>query len=429
MIQRVLSEVWRLAWPLLVAVSISYHYRSLWPLCLYLVAFLGWQIRQELRLARWLEQGDLLNPPHARGLWERYYTRLMHLFRTEQQTQEKLTNILNRIRHSADNFDEALLLLTPDYRLAYYNNAASSLLGLMQIDRGELLTNLLRHPKVHQYLKHEDFSEPLTIPAAWKKNILRLHITSLAQEGFLLRVADVTHIYNLEAIRSDFVANVSHELKTPITVFKGSLEILQDNADCLGEQYQSLLNNMQQQSERMESLVVSLLLLARLEGQKAPAKERFSLTGLCQKIHTTMQAKASKKQQDLQWEIEPELAFFGVSDEIESAFSNLIDNALHYSPAAGTIQVNCRVQGSQLIFSVQDNGPGIEPQHIPHLTERFYRVDKSRVRASGGTGLGLAIVKHVLQRHNGELKIVSQPGQGSLFSCVFDLPNEKIAAA
>ncbi|MEN9464725.1 MAG: Phosphate regulon sensor protein [Pseudomonadota bacterium] len=418
MIKLILKDVWRFFWPLFIAVTLSLSLHRWWPVGVTLAVILLWQMWQKWRLAVWLERGDLLNPPHAHGLWEGYYTRLMHLFRFEQLAQKKLADIITRARNGADTLDEGVVLLSLNYGLTYFNRAASELLGLVQKDQGEKLTNLLREPNVLEYFKQEDFSKALLIPVPWNKKVLSLKVTPLAQEGFLVRVEDVTHVHKLEVLRRDFVANVSHELKTPLTVFKGSLELLQNQAQGMSASYQNLLNNMQKQSERMESLVESLLLLAKLEGQKAPVKEDFSLSALCQNLQSTFAHKAELKQQNISWNIAPNLMFHGVVDEIESAFSNLIDNAIHYSNEGGKIQVQCLARGDDIIFSVQDNGIGIDEVHIPHLTERFYRVDKSRGRDSGGTGLGLAIVKHVMQRHGGKLEITSQLGQGSRFSCV-----------
>ena len=289
------------------------------------------------------------------------------------------------------------------------------------MDRGEQLTNLVRNPELTQYIKEQKFEEALVIPSAWKKITLSIKITSLAAEGLLLRVENVTSIQKLESLRRDFVANVSHELKTPITVFKGSLELLLDHPSSEAPQYLQLLEHMQQQSERMESLVGDLLLLAKLEGHKSPTMSPIAVNALCNKLQTTFAKKVAAKKQNIVWDIADELALNGVPDEIESAFSNLIDNAINYTPIGGTIKVSCSKSLTELNFTVQDNGPGIDEVHIPHLTERFYRVDKSRGRSSGATGLGLAIVKHVMHRHKGELVITSKLGQGSRFSCNFPL--------
>lgn len=421
MAQRLLADAWRMLWPLLIAAAISYSIGQWWPLVVVLTLQLSWQVWQKWRLAHWLNRGELLKPPHAGGLWEDYYTRLMHLFRHEQRAQQELSNILERIRKTADSLDEGVVLLSPDLSLIYYNRSACDLFGLVQMDRGEQLTNLVRNPELSQYIEEQKFEEALIIPSAWKKITLSIKMTSLAAEGFLLRVEDVTKIQKLESLRRDFVANVSHELKTPITVFKGSLELLLDHPSSEAPQYLQLLEHMQQQSERMESLVGDLLLLAKLEGHKSPTMSPISVNALCDKLQTTFAKKIAAKEQNIVWDIADELALKGVPDEIESAFSNLIDNAINYTPIGGTIKVSCSKSLTELNFTVQDNGPGIDEVHIPHLTERFYRVDKSRGRSNGATGLGLAIVKHVMHRHKGQLVITSKLGQGSRFSCNFPL--------
>lgn len=421
MAQRLLADAWRMLWPLLIAAAISYSISQWWPLVVVLALQLSWQVWQKWRLAHWLTRGELFEPPHAGGLWEDYYTRLMHLFRHEQRAQQELSNILERIRNTADSLDEGVVLLSPDLSLLYYNRSACDLLGLVQMDRGEQLTNLVRNPELSQYIEEQKFEEALIIPSVWKKITLSIKITSLAAEGFLLRVEDVTKIQKLESLRRDFVANVSHELKTPITVFKGSLELLLDHPSSDAPQYLQLLEHMQQQSERMESLVGDLLLLAKLEGHKSPTMSPISVNALCDKLQTTFAKKIAAKEQNIVWDIADELALKGVPDEIESAFSNLIDNAINYTPIGGTIKVSCSKSLTELNFTVQDNGPGIDEVHIPHLTERFYRVDKSRGRSNGATGLGLAIVKHVMHRHKGQLIITSKLGQGSRFSCNFPL--------
>lgn len=421
MAQRLLADAWRMLWPLLIAAAISYSISQWWPLVVVLALQLSWQVWQKWRLAHWLIRGELFEPPHAGGLWEDYYTRLMHLFRHEQRAQQELSNILERIRKTADSLDEGVVLLSPDLSLIYYNRSACDLLGLVQMDRGEQLTNLVRNPELSQYIEEQKFEEALIIPSAWKKITLSIKMTSLAAEGFLLRVEDVTKIQKLESLRRDFVANVSHELKTPITVFKGSLELLLDHPSSEAPQYLQLLEHMQQQSERMESLVGDLLLLAKLEGHKSPIMSPISVNALCDKLQTTFAKKIAAKEQNIVWDIADELTLKGVPDEIESAFSNLIDNAINYTPIGGTIKVSCSKSLTELNFTVQDNGPGIDEVHIPHLTERFYRVDKSRGRSNGATGLGLAIVKHVMHRHKGQLIITSKLGQGSRFSCNFPL--------
>lgn len=419
--KRLLADAWRMLWPLLLALAVSYSVNQWWPLVAVLSVLLSWQIGQKWRLARWLARGELLQPPHAGGLWEDYYTRLMHLFRYEQRAQQELSEIIERMRNTADTLDEGIVLLSPDLSLLYYNRAACDLLGLVPNDKGEKLTNLVRQPELHQYIEANDFQEALIIPSAWKQSMLSIKVTSLAIEGYLLRVEDVTSMHKLESLRRDFVANVSHELKTPITVFKGSLELLLDQPASDAPQYHQLLEHMQQQSERMENLVGGLLLLAKLEGHKTPVMVPISVNALCDKLQATFAKKIQVKKHQVHWEIADDLNVIGVVDEVESALSNLIDNAIQYTPKQGVIQISCSKSLTELCFTVQDNGRGIDEVHLPYLTERFYRIDKSRERSNGATGLGLAIVKHVMQRHKGRLTIHSQLGQGSRFSCIFPL--------
>lgn len=416
-------------WPLLVAAAISYALEASWPLIATLCVLLGWQIWQKWRLARWLTRGELLDPPFAGGLWEDYYTRLMHLFRAEQRTQNSLTSIINQARQWADSLDEGLLLLDTGYRLTYHNRVASELLGLLKADSGAVITNLLRHPQFSNYLEHGDFTEPLRLSSPVNSAILQYRITALQEEGLLLRVADVSRIARLESMRRDFVANVSHELKTPITVFKGSLELLLDQLPDDKPHLARLLHNMALQSDRMDALVHDLLLLSRLEGTPADPQDNVSLDALTHKLKNTFNTKAANLQQQLVWQITPGLKVSGNAGELTSAFTNLVDNALTHTPTKGRIIVSCRQDKNHICFTVQDNGPGIDPKHIPHLTERFYRVDASRNSGSGGTGLGLAIVKHVLQRHNGQLSIESIPGEGSRFRCHLPLPSLKTSHA
>lgn len=423
------KDCWRLIWPLALAGLASWQLQTLWPVLAVLALQLAWQVWQKWRLASWLERGKLLEPPHASGLWEDYYTRLMHLFRHEQQAQLQLADIIQRARKVLDSLDEGVVFLSADYRLNYFNRMACQLMDLAPEDREEVITNLIRQPQFREYLEEQNFGQALEIAAPKRQLLLSVKVNDLGGEGLLLRIEDITHIHQLEALKRDFVANVSHELKTPITVFKGAVELLQDafaEPSQEAKPYKKLLNTMAQQSERMDSLVASLLLLASLEGVKEPRKTLVNINELLEKIRATYDAKALQKQQRIEWQLEPNLQLQGAPSELESAFSNLLENALKYSPEHSLIQVQASQHNQKLVFSVQDNGPGIEPQHLPHLTERFYRVDKSRNRNSGGTGLGLAIVKHVLQRHQGRLSIHSQVQQGSKFICEFSLSDKVV---
>lgn len=412
-----MHDAWRMLWPLLLAGIASRVLGHYWPLVAALLLLLLWQIWQKWRLARWLARGNLLDPPFASGLWEDYYTRLMHLFRREQRAQQSLRDILDRARYCADSMDEGVLLLNAKGELEYANRMAGRLLALSGRDQGQALVNLLRYPEFRQYLETADFSSPLLLPYRINATTLQFHGSDLAGEGTLLRVEDVTHVQALQTLRRDFVANVSHELKTPLTVFRGYLEMM---AEQLGEGDSPLrlpLDELQAQNDHMEALVRDLLLLSRLEATRPVDKTAVSLQQLGDNLLQAYQPLATAKQQTLSWQAAPSLVLNGIESELFSALGNLIGNAIKYTPTGGAVTVEAQQEGDMVCLTVADNGPGIDTWHLPNLTKRFYRVEKSRNSETGGTGLGLAIVKHILQRHNGRLEINSQLGEGSQFVC------------
>ena len=231
---------------------------------------------------------------------------------------------------------------------------------------------------------------------------------------------DVTRLHQLEQMRKDFVANVSHELRTPLTVIAGYLETLLDNVEAVNPRWLRALQQMQQQGARMQTLLNDLLLLAKLEATDYPSDNQpVPLEPLLQTILADAQVLSGSRAHQLSLDVEPGLRLKGSDSELRSAFSNLVFNAVKYTPDAGEIQVRCWSDAEGAHISVRDNGPGIEARHLPRLTERFYRVDSSRASHTGGTGLGLAIAKHVLMRHRGHLQVQSRPGHGSTFTCHF----------
>lgn len=409
-------------WPIAIAAALSYSLNTLWPLTALLFCLLLWQIGQKWRLAKWLARGDLLDPPHAAGLWEDYYTRLMHLFRAEQRAQQQLSSIIERARHCADSLNEGILLLNRKGEVEYSNQTAFGLLDMIGDDRGEVLIKLLRNPLLRHYLEEKNFSQPLVIPSPLGGKFLQFRATDLGQDEILLRVEDVSHLQTLESLRKDFVANVSHELKTPLTVFKGYLELLQD---MLANSKQPILveslQNMESQCLRMEALVKDLLLLAKLESSKVKPFQAINIKDIFTLLWGSFKAQAESKKQIVTIDIPDDLILMGLPDEIESAFGNLLGNAIKYTQPNGAIKVEAWRDTAGVHIAVRDNGNGIENRHLAHITERFYRVDESRNSGTGGTGLGLAIVKHVMQRHHARLSIESKVGEGSSFTCTFRL--------
>jgi len=287
-------------------------------------------------------------------------------------------------------------------------------------DIGQQITYLARQPEFVQYLSMRDFSEPLVLRGARQDGLtLSIKLIPYSDNKRLLISRDITSFERIETMRRDFVANVSHELRTPLTVVNGFVETLRDMPSLENDMARRALQLMGEQTQRMECLVNDLLTLSKLDNalnalQEETVEVPVLLHALCQEWRLL-----DGGQHSLRLELGSECALLGNTEELRSAFGNLVSNAIRYTPQSGEIVLRWQEQAGQPVLSVQDSGIGIAPQHIPRLTERFYRVDHSRSRETGGTGLGLAIVKHVVNRHQAQLNIVSEEGKGSTFSIVF----------
>jgi len=337
--------------------------------------------------------------------------------------QRRLVALLKRYHHSAMSVPDAMIVLTPTGEIEWLNHAASDLLNIARRDIGLRIDNLIRSPGFIQWLKAGPSERPLEMEAPGDaRRTLSLRMEPYGADRSLLIGRDVTALHRLQGVRQDFVANVSHELRTPLTVLAGYIETLIDTEDNPeGEMYQ-ILTNMHQQSDRMRRIVEDLLLLSRLETSR-PDEELFEpidMAAMLELIVDDAHQVSGSEQHRIVSEVESGVDMVGVHRELHSALSNLVFNAVKYTPAGGTVTVRWYVDEAQRpVFEVQDTGIGIEPRHIPRLTERFYRIDVGRSRARGGTGLGLAIVKHVVLRHDAELEIESEPGKGSIFRVRF----------
>lgn len=305
----------------------------------------------------------------------------------------------------------------------WWNQAANGLLKLDQRVKPFTIDQVVDHPTFKHYLDHDMYHEVLEIPSPCFSN---RYITVLIRpygNNLLLIVRDVTHTHRLNTIRQDFIANVSHELRTPLTVFHGYLELLLENSVTDTDFVHGMLRQMMTQSRRMELLVKDLLLLSRLEGDEPDKSQhsRVSLVGILNPIIEDAKALSGDKAHKFLVDIDESVELECSPEELHSAFSNLVFNAVNYTQAHGDICISLTASDDAVIFAVKDNGVGIDEKDIPNLTQRFYRVDQARARGDeqAGTGLGLAIVKHVLIRHHAELVIDSAVGQGSTFSCRF----------
>ena len=394
-----------------------------WALVLGLGAYLIWHIKQLLRLHQWLRtrQADD-TPPEGYGLWGEVFDNIYHLQRRDQRVRGRLQAVIDRVQESTAALRDAVIMLDSDGNLEWWNRAAEQLLGLKTPqDSGQSITNLVRHPRFKEYFEAGNFQEDLELHSPVDdRQRLQMQITRYGNNEHLMFVRDVTRLHQLEQMRKDFIANVSHELRTPLTVIAGYLETLLDNVEEVNPRWLRALQQMQQQGARMQNLLNDLLLLAKLEATDYPSDNQpVAVDLLLLSIKNDAQALSGNRNHRISLEADASLRLKGSEAELRSAFSNLVFNAVKYSPDESEIRIRWWGDDQGGHFSVADSGIGIEAKHLPRLTERFYRVDSSRSSSTGGTGLGLAIVKHVLLRHRARLDIASVPGKGSTFTCQF----------
>jgi two-component system phosphate regulon sensor histidine kinase PhoR len=389
-------------------------------LFVYLLITASIGLRDRARLARWLKNPNHEEIPEGEGPWSEIYAQLHRMQRQQRESRASLSHVLWRFRQGAEAMPDGVLVLDADDRIEWMNPSAEAHFGMtLRRDRGQPVTNLIRQPAFVDYLAAQHFGEPLLLKGPGEGDrILTVQLVPYGDREKLLLSRDVTRWERLEAIRRDFIANVSHELRTPLTVVKGFLETLSD-AQLVDEKvYRRSLALMTEQADRMQHLVEDLLTLSRLEDSRTPLREEpVDVPALLHAVVAEAES-LSHGQHRITAGIGPAWLLAG-RDELRSAFSNLVTNAVRYTPPGGEITVTWGIESGEPVMRVRDNGDGIAPEHIPRLTERFYRVDRGRSRASGGTGLGLAIVKHVLARHQARLAIESEEGRGSTFSCVF----------
>lgn len=378
------------------------------------------------RVLRWLRRQDQagLEAPRLWGLWGEAVDRIRRAFRMRDQQIAQAKTRLQETLAAIQASPNGVTLLDAEGRIEWCNQTAAEHFGFdAQKDLLQLVGNLVRDPAFAAYLQVGDFSRDVVIPARSstparpRKVAVQLH--PYGEGRMLLLSRDVTAVELAETMRRDFVANVSHEIRTPLTVLSGFIETMQ-NLPLDIDDRERYLSLMAQQAQRMQALVSDLLTLSRLEGSPLPGMQEWvpltALSAQCEKEAQGLNTALGRRQ-ELAFEAAPALEVSCASTELHSAMSNLIGNAIRYTPSGGRIWTAWRIkEDGALEFSVCDSGPGIAPEHIPRLTERFYRVDRSRSRETGGTGLGLAIVKHVIQRHGGSLRIESQLGQGSIFT-------------
>jgi len=380
-----------------------------------IVAFHLWHLGG---LATWAA-GPVDEPvPEGRGSWRVAFSALYRRVRNRNIVQRDLATAMERFRSVAEAIPDGMVVLDATNRVEWANARAQAHFGLdLDHDTGQPLVNVVRQPEFIRYLETGAYSDALTIASQREGGTtLSIQIVPFGVREKLLISRDITQLEAVARMRRDFIANVSHEMKTPLTVVAGFIETLQD-MELEPRQRARYLQLMHEQARNMKRLVDDLLTLSALESdQNVVAELPFAIEALL--LGLSADAKAlSGRQHTIALDIRDAATVLGSRDELASAFGNLISNAIRYTPEGGKVTLSWRIaEDGRGEFGVEDTGIGIAPEHIPRLTERFYRVDRSRSRATGGTGLGLAIVKHVLLRHDAELDVVSEPGRGSTFT-------------
>jgi two-component system phosphate regulon sensor histidine kinase PhoR len=359
--------------------------------------------------------------PDAKGYWGEIFNEL-YLIEKQQYKQQKVLSVaLSRFKKAAEALPDGVIILSQYNEIEWVNPIASKSLGInFPTDSGQKINNLIRHPDFQRYLAKEKFSKTITIPTPDNvENILTIQIIPFGYKQKMVFCRDVTHIHKLEEMRTNFVSNVSHEMRSPLTVLTGYLEMFSDNAPKDEKNFKLGIENMYQQAMRMQRLVTDLLALSKMETAPIEHTKKVDVATLLITLKENAEVLGQEKNHTITLEADKKLKLRGNIDELHSLFVNLINNAVRYTQENGEIKISWKKRGDEAIFSVKDNGPGIAAHHIPHLTERFYRADVDRSRESGGTGLGLAIVKYAIERHDGRLAISSTLDKGSTFSCYF----------
>jgi len=386
-----------------------------------LAAVLMWQLYMLQRVLRWLRSDRADKVPDAGGAWGDLIGLIARLFRRKQYHKRRMRQLLRELRNSTAAIPDGVVMLNPAAEILWFNRSAAELLHLRSPgDAGLRIDSLVRRPEFVSYLRGGEYRTPVVVPGggASSQQYLHFQVVPYGAGQLLLIVRDVTREVRLEAMRKDFVANASHELRSPLTVISGYLETLSQD-ETLDPVLRGPLLEMGRQTQRMTAIVHDLLELSRLEAADRLAEgEPIDVAELMTRLRSDLLVRVPAALQ-VRLQVDTAARLVGEPAQLHSAFANLLDNAAKYTPAGGIITVRWWSDEHGGHFAVADTGIGIAPEHLPRLTERFYRVDAGRSRASGGSGLGLAIVKHVLQRHGGSLQIESEEGRGSTFTCHF----------
>jgi two-component system phosphate regulon sensor histidine kinase PhoR len=408
--------------------ALGWFFGSVWGgVSAALAAYLGWNLWQLRELAFWLQHRSVADPPHTMGLWGDVVAQVVRLHRRKRYHKERLTRLFRELRRSTAAMPDGVIMLDPLGEIVWFNRKAGELLDLSRrADLGLRIDNLVRQPEFVRYLHGGNYSLPAIVHLeAPTERYVAFQLISYGEDQRLLMLRDVTREVRLEQMRKDFVANASHELRSPLTVVAGYLETFGTDPG-LGE-LAAPIAEMRRQTDRMTRIIEDLLELSRLEASDKPIKGLpIDVAAMAALLRKDVLARPSHPRQ-VEVAIDSRAMLVGDEAMVQSAFSNLVDNAAKYTPPEGSMMIRWWVDEAGGHFSVRDTGPGISAEHIPRLSERFYRVDPARSRETGGSGLGLAIVKHALLRHGGRLDVESIEGRGSTFTCHF--PSDRVLEA
>ena len=415
----------RILLALAVGATVGWFAGSVWAgISGVLGLYLAWNLWQLRELWFWLQHRSVADPPDAMGLWGDVVAQVVRLHRRKRFHKERLTRLFRELRRSTSAMPDGVIMLDPQGEIVWFNRKAGELLDLTRrADLGLRIDNLVRHPDFVRYLHSGQYSLPVVVRLeSPTERYVAFQLISYGEDQRLMMLRDVTREVRLEKMRKDFVANASHELRSPLTVVAGYLENCSADPG-LGE-LAAPIAEMRRQTDRMTRIIEDLLELSRFEANDAPIRGApIDVAAMGALLRKDVLARPTHPRQ-VEVSIESTASLLGDEAMVQSAFSNLVDNAAKYTPPEGSMLIRWWTDADGGHFSVRDTGPGIPAEHIPRLTERFYRVDPGRSRETGGSGLGLAIVKHALHRHGARLDIESVEGRGSTFTCHF--PAERI---